>query len=299
MSNEEIRATARFAGAKVSVVIPCYNTHEFLGKTLDSVRAQTYSVDEIILVDDGSTNPSTIHFLDHVGDDVRLVRQQNKGLPAARNVGFGVAKGDYVLPLDADDWLEPSAVEKLLGALTSQDKAAFSFCQMYMEGDGQGVLAKNYNFFEQLFLNQLPYCLMLKKSAWEAVGGYDETMRRGYEDWEFNIRLGSMGYFGLAVAEPLFHYRIAQSGMLLSTSNKVHGELWASIRQRHPRVYGVSNLFHLWRHWRTKPSTYPLFLYFFWLTASRLLPTSAFATLFRALRRYSHGRRVTASASKA
>lgn len=291
-------AKARLAGETVSVVIPCYNTHEFLAMTLDSVRAQTFPVEEIILVDDGSTSPSTIHFLDHVGEDVRLVRQQNKGLPAARNVGIGMAKGSYVLPLDADDWLEPSAVEELLGALASQDKAGFSFCQMYMEGDGQGVLAKNYNFFEQLFLNQLPYCLMLRKSAWEAAGGYDEKMRRGYEDWEFNIRLGSMGYFGVAVAEPLFHYRIAQSGMLLSTSNKVHGELWASIRQMHPELYGASSLFRLWRHWRKRPSTYPLFLYFFWLAASRLLPTPAFAELFRALRRYSHGRRVTASASK-
>lgn len=291
-------ATGRCAGEKVSVVIPCYNTHEYLGKTLDSVRAQTFPVEEIILIDDGSTNPSTVHFLDHVGDDVRLIRQKNKGLPAARNVGFEMAKGSYVLPLDADDWIEPAAVEKLLGALTAQDDAAFSFCQMYMEGDGQGVLAKNYNFFEQLFLNQLPYCLMLKKSAWEAAGGYDEAMRRGYEDWEFNIRLGAMGYFGVAVAEPLFHYRIAQSGMLLSTSNRVHGELWASIRQRHSKVYGISSLFRLWRHWRKKPSTYPLYLYFFWLAASRLLPASAFTALFRVLRQFSHGRRVTASASR-
>ena len=283
---------------KVTVVIPCYNTHEFLRKTLDSVRAQTFAVDEIILVDDGSTNPSTIDFLDHVGGDVRLVRQQNKGLPAARNVGFRLAKGNFVLPLDADDWLEPMAVEKLLGALVSQHQAGFSFCQMLMEGDGQGVLAKNYNFFEQLFLNQLPYCLMLKKTAWVAAGGYDETMRRGYEDWEFNIRLGAMGYFGVAVAEPLFHYRISQSGMLLSTSNKVHGELWLSIRQRHAGLYGVSSLFHLWRQWRKLPSTYPLHLYFFWLAASQLLPTSAFSALFRVLRRYSHGRRVTASANK-
>lgn len=282
----------------VSVVLPCYNAHRYLGQAVGSVLAQTFRDFEIVVIDDGSTDPETGRFLNTLPGEVRLIRQENRGLPAARNRGFSEARGEFVLPLDCDDWLEPDALAALVQALRDDPGAAFAFTQMHMEGDGRGVLAKNYNFFEQLFLNQLPYCLMLRKSAWEAAGGYDETMRRGYEDWEFNIRLGSRGYFGVAVAEPLFHYRIAQSGMLLSTSNKVHGELWASIRQRHPALYRVSNLFRLWRHWRKLPSTYPLILYFFWLTASRLLPASAFAMLFRAMRRYSHGRRVTASASR-
>lgn len=286
------------ATERVSVVIPCYNTHEFLGKTLASVKAQTLPIREIIIVDDGSTDPSTIRFLDNVGDGIRLIRQANRGLPAARNVGFAAATGEFVLPLDADDWLEPDAVEKLVAALVSKENAAYSFCQICMEGDGRGILAKNYNFFEQLFLNQMPYCLMLRKSAWTTAGGYDETMRRGYEDWEFNIRLGALGLFGIVVAEPLFHYRIAQSGMLLSTSNKVHGELWASIRARHPKVYRASNLVRLWCFWRNRPSTYPLYLYFFWLAAAKLLPGSLFAALFRTLRRYSHGKRVTAASTK-
>lgn len=283
--------------ARVSVVIPCHNTHEFLGRAIASVRAQTCPVAEIIVVDDGSTERATITFLDQIGPDVQLVRQENKGLPGARNVGFGVAKGEFVLPLDADDWLEPDAVEKMLDTLLSHGEAAFCFCQICMEGDGQGVLAKNYNFFEQLFLNQLPYCLLLRRWVWEAAGGYDESMRRGYEDWEFNIRLGTMGYFGVVVPEPLFHYRIAQSGMLLSTSNKVHGELWASIRRRHRKAYGGASLLRLWWLWRKRPSTYPLLFYFFWLAAAKSLPTPVFESLFRTLRRYSHARRVTASAS--
>lgn len=283
----------------VSVVIPCYNTHEHLERALASVRSQTFPVTEIILVDDGSTNPETVRFIDSIDQDVRLIRQKNGGLPAARNVGFRHTRGDYVLPLDADDWLEPTAIEKMLGALAGGRDGAFAFCQICLEGEIHGILAKNYNFFEQMFLNQLPYCLLMKKSVWEMIGGYDETMKRGYEDWEFNIRLGASGYFGVAVAEPLFHYRIAQSGMLLSTSNKVHGELWADIRRRHPELYRPSSLFRLWRYWRYYPSTYPLSLYFFWLFAARLLPVSAFAALFRFLRRYSHGNRVGAAKERA
>lgn len=278
----------------VSVVIPCYNTHTLLVRTIDSVRAQTFPVAEIIVVDDGSTNPETIRVLETVGSDVRVVRQPNKGLPAARNAGFREAVGDCVLPLDSDDWLEPDAIQKLLLALVEAPNAAFSFCQLQMEGEKTGILTKEYNFFEQLFLNQLPYCLLIRKVVWEAIGGYDETMRRGYEDWEFNIRLGANGNLGVVVREPLFHYRVAQSGMLLSTSNKLHHELWSDIRRRHPTTYRLPELLRLWRYWRRFPSTYPLWAYFPWLAAAVVLPRSASSWLFRTLRRYSHGNRVAA-----
>lgn len=285
----------KVAQESVSVVIPCYNTHSFLGQAIDSVRAQTFSNIEIIVVDDGSTDPGTIAFFDRLGSDVLLIRQENRGLPAARNVGFVAAKGDFVLPLDADDWLEPTFVEKLVGLLVQRPELAFAFSYIHMKGEGQGVLHKGYNFFEQLFLNQLPYCLMLRKAVWKKAGGYDESMRRGYEDWEFNIRLGCLGFFGAVVPEPLFNYRIAQSGMLLSTSSKIHGELWETIRCKHQEIYGIDSLFRLWRVWRSQSSTYPLWLYPLWLAVTKLLPRKAFASMFRFLRRHSHGRRVTAA----
>ena len=60
-----------------------------------------------------------------------------------------------------------------------------------MEGEVNKIVKKEYNFFEQLFLNQLPYSIFLIKEICLKYGGYDEEMRSGYEDWEFNIRLGS------------------------------------------------------------------------------------------------------------
>lgn len=285
----------KVARPRVSVVIPCYNTPSFLGQAIDSVRAQTYPDIEIIVVDDGSNDPETIASLDRLGSDVLLIRQENRGLPAARNVGFVAAKGDFILPLDADDWLEPTFVEKLVGLLVQRPELAFTFSYIRMRGEGYGVLHKNYNFFEQLFFNQLPYCLMLRKAAWQEAGGYDESMRKGYEDWEFNIRLGCLGFFGAVVPEPLFNYRIAQSGMLLSTSSKIHGELWEIIRKKHQKLYGIASLFRLWSVWRRQPSTYPLWLYPMWLIVAKLLPRKAFASIFSFLRRHSHGRRVTAA----
>lgn len=278
---------------RVSVVIPCYNSGATIAQTVSSVKAQTWRDVEIIVVDDGSTDPATIELLDAL-DGVHLVRQKNAGLPAARNAGFATASGTYVLPLDADDWLEPDAVTAMLDAMKAPSGASFVFSHLQLEGEATGVLVKPYNFFEQLFLNQMPYCILLPKELWERVGGYDQSMRRGYEDWEFNIRLGAAGYYGAVVPRPLFHYRVTSGGMLISQSNRIHGDLWAQIQAKHKHLYRISRLFRLWREWRGRPSTYPLSLYFIWLLVFRVMPRSLFAWAFRVLRRCSHSRRVTA-----
>ncbi|MBN2751174.1 MAG: glycosyltransferase family 2 protein [Rhodospirillaceae bacterium] len=276
----------------ISIVIPCYNSGRTLPQTLASVRAQTHQPLEVIVVDDGSTDPETVALLDSL-TDIKLVRQANQGLPAARNTGFRNATGTYVLPLDSDDWLDPTAIEKLLAALRSNPSADFAFSYIQMEGECCGTLAKNFNFFEQLFVNQLPYCLLLPRALWLAVGGYDETMRRGYEDWEFNIRLGGHRNFGVVVHEPLFHYRVSSGGMLLATSSHLHGQLWRNIQARNPALYSWNALWSSWKVWRKSPSTYPLWIYFIWLFLHHKLPHTLFQRLFRFLLQHSHGRRVT------
>ncbi len=278
----------------ISIVIPCYNSGATLPQTLDSLRAQSLPPREIIVVDDGSTDAATVSLLDSLAD-VRLLRQPNRGLPAARNAGFAAASGTFVLPLDAADWLEPDALEKLLAALRRHPEAAFAFSHIRLEGECRGVLEKHYNFFEQLFLNQMPYCILIRRATWAAAGGYDETMRRGYEDWEFNIRLGARGDFGVVVPEPLFHYRVTSGGMLLSKSRNLHGGLWAEVQARNPATYAWPTLWTLWRIWRRRPSTYPLFPFFPWLLLHRTLPDAAFQAIFRLLVRFSHGQRITQS----
>lgn len=277
---------------RVSVIIPCFNSGATIRQTVASVESQSWKDTEIVVVDDGSTDVETIAILDSLSD-VRLVRQENAGLPAARNAGFAVATGEYVLPLDADDWLEPEAIAELVRALGEAQDASFAYSHLWLEGEAKGVLAKSYNYFEQLFLNQMPYSILMRRSLWQDIGGYDETMRRGYEDWEFNIRLGASGYYGVVVPKPLFHYRVASTGMLLARSNQLHGELWSEIQRKNKDTYRLSHLLKLWQEWRLKPSTYPLWLYFFWLSIHRILPRKIFALLFRSLRKHSHSRRVS------
>jgi glycosyltransferase involved in cell wall biosynthesis len=276
----------------ISVVIPCYNSGATLEQTITSVKAQTWPNLEIIVVDDGSTDSVTCSILAAL-EGVAIVRQSNSGLPAARNAGFRIARGEYVLPLDADDWLESSALEVMLQALKSSPEASFVFCDLQLEGEASGVLEKNYNFFEQLSLNQLPYCLLMPKRLWTEAGGYDESMHKGYEDWEFNIRLGILGYFGQRVPHPLFHYRVSASGMLISKSNRLHGLLWSEIQALHKATYRFSNLIQLWGEWSRRPSRYPLSLHLIWMGLHRLLPAPVFSWMFRVQRRRSLQRRAT------
>lgn len=278
----------------VSVIIPCYNSGTTLAQTVASLKAQTWPRVEIVVVDDGSTDAYTLQVLASL-EGVSMVRQANAGLPAARNAGCRAATGELLLLLDADDWLEPDAIATLRQALHDNPQAAYAFCNVQLEGEAAGVLKKHYNFFEQLFLNQLPYCLFMPKSLWASSGGYDESMRQGYEDWEFNIRLGEGGHHPAQVARPLFHYRVASNGMLISKSNRLHGAIWSAIIQRHPALYAPANLFRLWREWRKQPSQYPLAFYFVWRTLHAILPAAVFARMFRALRSRSSSRRLQSS----
>lgn len=276
----------------VTVVIPCFNSGATLPQTVESVKDQTYENIEIIVVDDGSTDILTSDVINCL-DGVRVIRQENAGLPAARNVGFSEAQGEYVFPLDADDWLENDAIATLANALSAQREVSFVFSHIQLEGEAKGILIKSYNFFEQLFLNQIPYAILIRRSTWTDIGGYDESMRKGYEDWEFNIRMGTHGHHGVVVPKPLFHYRVSSHGMLLARSNKLHGELWTDIKRKHKSTYRFNNLIKVWQSWRVKASTYPLYFYFLWSLAHRVLPVKIFTTLFRTLRKYSHSKRVS------
>lgn len=274
----------------VSVVLPCYNAHRFLGETLASVRAQTFTDVEVVVVDDGSTDAATRDFLANLDPGIRLIRQENRGLAGARNTGFEAARGRYVLPLDCDDRIAPDMIARCVEAL-ERTGAAYAHAQIGVFGDQRGVARKRANFFEQLATNQLPYCMLIRRDAWERAGGYDETMRLGYEDWEFNIRLGALGLAGIAIDEPLFLYRVSATGMLKSLSQRHHAAIWRSIRAKHADLYRPLPLLRTWREWRRQPSTHTLWLVWFLLGATLVLPDAMFNRLFFLLHGLGRSRR--------
>jgi glycosyltransferase involved in cell wall biosynthesis len=278
---------------EVSIVVPCYNGGRFLDGLLASLSTQTFREFEIIIVDDGSTDGATREKLSSLDPAIRVIRQENRGLPAARNTGFRTARAAFVLPLDQDDVLEPAFLAETTAILrTAPPLVGFVFADMRLAGALEGVLPRRFNCFDQLFLNQLPYCMLVRKSTWEAVGGYDETMRDGAEDWEFNIRLARAGFAGIGIAKPMFVYRVSPDGMLMSRSARMHGTLWRRIREKHRDAYSLSALIALWRATRKTPGSVSPLRAAGLLTAAKLLPESLFNAVFYRLLTANHSRRV-------
>ena len=263
----------------VSVIVPCYNSGETIKKTIESIQEQTWKNIEIIVVDDGSDELVTLEKLEQL-NGIKILKQKNMGLSAARNNGIKKSKGDYILPLDADDWLDPNAIDSML-RLIKNTKKKFVFSNFILEGDRKGLLAKNYNFFDQLFLNQIPYCILHPKKYWTKVGGYDENMTNGYEDWEYNIRLGSIGISGICDKSNTFHYLVNAKGMLLSKSLKNHSQLWSYIQNKHTSLYKIKTIWKIWKKWNNHKSNHSFLFYFCLFILHKFLPKIFFNLIFQ------------------
>ncbi|MEJ5265596.1 MAG: glycosyltransferase family A protein [Bacteroidales bacterium] len=198
-------------GDLVSVIIPCYNQGIYLYEALDSVYKQTYQHIEIIVVNDGSTDEKTLEILSSLSNEssIKLLNIQKSNPSVARNFGISKCSGNFFLPLDADDRLHPSFIERTLEILKTSDTIAGVSSWAMQFGAKSGIKTLEGGGIENfLRYNNCTVTALLKKSIWEEIGGYDENMREGFEDWEFYINLTKRGYKIVIIPEPLFYYRI-------------------------------------------------------------------------------------------
>lgn len=204
---------------KVTIVIPCYNYAHYIPEAIQSILNQTVPC-ETVIVNDGSTDnlEEVLKKFYNLTPPITYVKQQNKGLAAARNAGIAEAQTEWVLPLDADDKLDEECVEKLL---EKADKADILVPGQQTFGDNSMFLSHSHKEFSyQAFRsgNQCHCSCLYRKSMWQKLGGYDENMKLGYEDWEFWIRAAENGYTFAAVDEPLFYYRKHGKTMVANAS---------------------------------------------------------------------------------
>ncbi|MBU7319743.1 glycosyltransferase [Paenibacillus oleatilyticus] len=221
---------------KVSVVIPCYNHGKYVEEAIKSVLASTYENIEIIVVNDGSTCEDTVNILNDLEkkyEDIVFIHQSNKGLPGARNSGIRVSTGEYILPLDADDLIAPTFIEKAVWVLIRKPEISLVYSNVQLFGKEDYVwYTKDFSFNELLEENYIPATALFKKKTWEEVGGYDETFIKGYEDWEFWLRLASKSFLGYKIDEVLFFYRKHEHSML-TESNKNRSELVNILKKKY------------------------------------------------------------------
>lgn len=200
---------------KISVVIPCFNSARWVAAAVDSVLKQTRPADEIIVVDDGSTDDPAAA-LGVFGDKVRLVHRPNGGLSAARNTGTQVASGDHFLFLDADDKLLHDALEHLDGcARQSGAGVVYGYvlqrnengAKLHSTPSARGVPpspAKAAFWWTPI---ATAGCALISRDLNRSVGGFDENFRQ-VEDAEYWLRCGVTSAFahtGSVVLDKTYH----------------------------------------------------------------------------------------------
>jgi glycosyltransferase involved in cell wall biosynthesis len=194
---------------RISVLMPCFNHGAFIDEAIESVLTQTVQDFEIIIVDDGSSDPATVEKLScYQAPRVRVLRTVNRGLPAARNHAARHASGGVFCALDADDRLAPAWFEKALRLLDGQPSVAFVSHWLETFGDERWTWTpERCDLPALLARNAVNGAALVRREAFEAVGGYDESMREGCEDWDFWLRLVEDGWPGAIIPEVLFYYR--------------------------------------------------------------------------------------------
>ena len=224
---------------RVSVVVTCFNLGVYLDEALASVRAQTFKDYEVCLVDDGSTDERTRQALRTVGSDVAVVVSTNQGLPAARNLGVSRTSGEFICAVDADDVLAPTLLERSVSWLDANPSLAFVSHWLEAFGDQRWFWKpERCDFPKLLDANTVNGAALVRRSAVEAVGGWDETMRDGLEDWNFWITLVERGYRGDIIPEILFRYRQRPDSMSrVNFAGHGHARFYGQLVARHPESF--------------------------------------------------------------
>ena len=249
----------------LTVIIPCYNSGFSILRTIQSLDSQSYKNFSTIIINDGSNDPTTLKILKSITNKkIRIINKKNQGLANARNTGILNCKTEFILPLDSDDWLASNALEELIGFLKKKVDYGYVYSNIVNQNESTGVLKKDFNFFEQLFSNQIPYCIMIKTNIIKKVGMYDEKMKKGFEDWELNIRLGKKGFFGHCINKNFFFYNVSADGMLKNVSIKNFSSIYQYIRNKHLELFNIKQLIKYYIYFWNKKSSHILFLYFFY-----------------------------------
>jgi glycosyltransferase involved in cell wall biosynthesis len=225
----------------VSVIMPVYNKGATLRSSIDSVKAQTLDAVEIVVWDDGSTDPETLSVLDDVRQisDVAVFRAENQGVVGARNSAIAISRGRYICCLDPDDLIAPTYLEQAVALLESQPEYAITYPWVHSTGavdekwqtqDLEPSLITRHN--------HIPVCAVVRREVFEETGGFSPEMVHGYEDWELWVHAAELGFRGKAIPAHHLKYRIDHDPTVSrdARAKEMHQHLVDEIARLHPRL---------------------------------------------------------------
>lgn len=196
----------------VTIVTPYYNTGEIFLETARSVLQQSLQQWEWLIINDGSDDPVAVQVLDSIRESDPRIRvidlDRRQGPPGARNLAIQEARAGYIFFLDSDDLLETTALEKMAWFLESFPE--YGFCNGLTVSFGGQEYHSRVGFEQtELFLKRNPVTItaMMRQQVVSSVGGFDDSLTDGLEDWDFWLGCASQGYWGHTIPEYLDWYR--------------------------------------------------------------------------------------------
>lgn len=227
---------------RVSVIMPCYNDGQYIEEALYSLRAQTYLNWELIVIDDGSDEPETLRVLEQLEEMpyVRLLHTNHVRPAGARNAGIRAARGTYILPLDADDTIEPTYMEKAVRILNENPSVGVVYCRADLFGEQSGPwYLPDYSLRAMLQDNIVFVTSMFCREDWERVGGFNTNMHAGMEDYDFWLSILELDREVVQIPEVLFHYRIKPKSRTTGFQDSVEQikETYHTLYRNHTALY--------------------------------------------------------------
>jgi len=238
-TDEVVIGDSSLHGPTVSVIIPCYNHGQYLDEAVQSVLRQTYRNFEIIVVDDGSTDEKTLQILEKYSQPkTRLIRTSHQGLANARNHGIATCSGKYILPLDADDKVGTSYLEKAVVVLEANEGVGIVYCEARFFGETFGAWKlPAYKFPDILYGNAIFCSAIFRRSDWTKVNGYNPNMIYGWEDYDLWLSLIELGREVFCIPETLFFYRRRSNSMVNMMNHEQSIYSYAQLFRNHSKLY--------------------------------------------------------------
>lgn len=226
----------------ISIIVPCYNQAQYLDECLQSVVNQTYENWECVIVNDGSKDHTAETAKKWVEIDSRFkyVYKENGGLSSARNAGISISKGEFIFPLDSDDKIDFTLIEKIIKGFQQSDRNQLVICGIKFFGSKNEVYyLPSYDYKVLLLQNCFVASSAFRKNDWIKVGGYDENLK-SFEDWDFWIRILSKESIVFKINENLFYYRKHETGSLTNRfgiDKNFYNSLYDAIYNKNKSIY--------------------------------------------------------------
>lgn len=226
---------------KVSVIIPCYNQGKYISDAINSVLAQTYKDIEIVIVNDGSTDNSNEiikTFADKYKNILFFDENKNKGVINARNMAIEAASGEFILPLDADDTIEPTYIEKAVKILKENPNIGIVYCKARMFGiKNEYWDLKDFDKSNILYNNCIFCSALFRKADFIKVGMYKDYMLYGCEDYDLWLSFIEQGFDVYRIDEILFNYRQYEEDSRSTICSKNQDNIWKALIKNHIDLY--------------------------------------------------------------